>query len=252
MGDKLPKLREKLQNPDYRKEIKELAESRKDIRDFTGGCDREGVKIIAEIKRSSPSEGKIKDADPVEVAKGYERAGAYAVSVLTEENYFGGSLEFLKEVRRAVGLPLLRKDFIVHDLEIWEAKAFGADAVLLIAAILDDVQLRDFIDISLGLGLKPLVEIFNERELERTVKLYTDLVGVNNRNLKTLEVDLSVSERLLPLMKEAGVGCAVAESGIKTKADIERLMRVGADAFLVGTSLMKAPDPEKALEELLK
>ena len=140
----------------------------------------------------------------------------------------------------------------MDELELWEAKAFGADMVLLIVKILDEVKLRDFIETSLGLGLTPLVEVFNEWELERVLKYYDRLVGVNNRNLETLEVDLSVSERIIPLMKEAGVKCAVAESGISSAEDIKRLARVGADAFLIGTSLMKAEDPYRKLRELME
>ena len=251
VGDKLPKLKEKKANPDYIKRIKELAEERKDIRDFLHCCDIEKIRVIAEIKQASPSEGTIKLVDPVEVAKVYEQNGACAISVLTEENYFKGSLDFLKIVRESVNLPLLRKDFIVDELELWEAKAFGADMVLLIAKILDEVQLRDFIETSLGLGLLPLVEVFEISELEKVLKYYKTLVGVNNRNLETLEVDLSVSERVIPLMKEAGVKCAIAESGISSPQDIEKLLKVGADAFLIGTSLMKAENPAEKLKSLL-
>jgi len=249
--DKLPLLKEKLSNPDYKRKVRELAEGRREIKDFLQCWSLNKTRIIAEIKQASPSEGTIKEVDPVEVAKIYQRGGACAISVLTEENYFKGSLEFLQRVREAVELPLLRKDFIVHELEIWEAKAFGADMVLLIARILDGVQLRDFVETALGLGLLPLVEVFEERELEKVLPFYTTLVGVNNRNLETLAVDLSVSEKVIPLLKEAGVKCAVAESGIETRGDIERLQKVGADAFLVGTSLMRSPDPLKKLKELL-
>ncbi len=248
---KLPSLKKKKSDPDYRKKVRELSESRKDILDPIEVCCLKKVPVIAEIKRASPSEGTIKEADPVEVAKLYQEAGACAISVLTEENFFKGSLRFLEEVRKEVDLPLLRKDFIVDGLEIWEAKAFGADMVLLIAKILDEVKLRDFIETSLGLGLTPLVEVFDERELEKVLKYYDRMVGVNNRNLETLEVDLSVSERIVPLMKEAGVRCAVVESGIKNREDIIRLKKVGADAFLVGTSLMKSPNPGEKLKELL-
>jgi len=157
--DKLPRLKEKLLNPDYKRKVRELAEGRREIKDFLQCCDLNETRIIAEIKQASPSEGTIKEVDPVEVAKIYQRGGACAISVLTEENYFKGSLEFLQRVREAVELPLLRKDFIVHELEIWEAKAFGADMVLLIARILDGVQLRDFVETALGLGLMPLVEV---------------------------------------------------------------------------------------------
>ncbi len=251
VSDKLPKLEKKVSDPDYRRVVKELAEGRGEIRDFLKCCDKKQIRIIAEIKQASPSEGTIKEVDLVEVAKLYQKGEACAISVLTEENYFKGSLEFLQRVRGAVDLPLLRKDFIVHELEIWEARAFGADMVLLIARILDEYQLRDFVDTALGLGLLPLVEVFEEVELEKVLKHYQTLVGVNNRNLETLEVDLSVSERVLPLLKEAGVRCAVAESGIETRKDIERLLKAGADAFLIGTSLMRSENPLKKLKELV-
>jgi indole-3-glycerol phosphate synthase len=249
--DKLPKLKKKKASRDYVRKIREMAEEREDIRDFLICCNENKVRIIAEIKQASPSEGTIKIVDPVEIAKIYEQNGACAISVLTEENYFKGSLEFLKLVRENVNIPLLRKDFIVDELELWEAKAYGADMVLLIARILDEIQLRDFVEMSLGLGLLPLVEVFEYRELERVLKHYTTLVGVNNRNLETLEVDLSVSERLIPVLKEAGVKCAVAESGIEKREDIERLLKAGADAFLIGTSLMKSEKPVEKLKEFL-
>ena len=248
--DKLPQLERKKSDSSYREMIKRLASERGETLKFD--CRRKKPCIIAEIKQASPSEGLIKEVDPVKVAQGYGKAGACAISVLTEENYFNGSLQFLREIRQRVDIPLLRKDFIVDELELWEAKAFGADMVLLIVKILDEVKLRDFIETSLGLGLTPLVEVFNERELERALKYYDRLVGVNNRNLETLEVDLSVSERIIPLMKEAGVKCAVAESGISSAEDIKRLAKVGADAFLIGTSLMKAEDPYRKLRELME
>lgn len=251
VSEKLPKLEEKKNDFDYKRKIFELAQRREEIKNPFDSCCNKKVPIIAEIKQASPSEGEIKRVDPVEVAKIYEQNGACAISVLTEENYFKGSLNFLKEVRSAVNLPLLRKDFIVDELEIWEAKAFGADMVLLIVKILDEEQLRDFIELTLELGLTPLVEVFDEWELEKALKYYRDLIGVNNRNLETLKVDLRVSERLIPKMKEAGVRCAVAESGISNREDIERLLKVGADAFLVGTSLMKSSNPGKKLRELL-
>ena len=250
--DKLPKLKKKKADSEYIKKIKERAEERKLIKNFLRNCcDLKKIRIIAEIKRASPSEGTIKLVDPVEIAKTYQQNGACAISVLTEENYFKGSLNFLKQVRENVDLPLLRKDFIVDELEIWEAKAFGADMVLLIARILDDIQLRDLIETSLGLGLIPLVEIFDISEVDKVLKYYQTLVGVNNRNLETLRVDLSVSEKLIPILKEAGVKCAVAESGIATKEDINRLLKAGADAFLIGTSLMKSDNPGEKLRQLL-
>lgn len=209
------------------------------------------TRIIAEVKKASPSEGKIKDVSAPEQARLYEEAGAIAISVLTDQKFFGGSLEDLVQVRRAVGVPLLRKDFLLDPVQILEAKAYGADAVLLIVRILEDKLLEDMIDYAQELGLSPLVEVFDLKEAERALKAGAQIIGINNRDLDTLRVDVSLSERLAPQIKQMGARFVIAESGIENREQILRLENCGVDAFLVGTSLMKSPDPFKKLRELM-
>ncbi|MGH7818702.1 MAG: indole-3-glycerol phosphate synthase TrpC, partial [Candidatus Binatia bacterium] len=182
-------------------------------------------------------------------ARAYERGGARAISVLTDAPFFQGSLAYLAEIRRAVALPLLRKDFVIDGYQIEEARAFGADSVLLIVAILDDARLRDFQAASRELGLDALVEVHSGDELDRALACGATLVGVNNRDLRTFVTRLEVTEELAPRVP-AGV-VLVAESGFRSADDIDRLERAGARAFLVGESLMAAADPEAALRELL-
>lgn len=206
-------------------------------------------RMIAEIKRRSPSRGEIRpDFDAVACARAYASAGAAAISVLTDERYFGGSLELLARVREAVSLPLLRKDFIVDAYQVDEARVHGADAVLLIAAALDDGMLRELAAHAEGLGLDALVEVHDERELETALAAGADLIGINNRDLRTFETDLGVTERLAPRVPEGVV--VVAESGIFTRTDMMRLAAAGAHAFLVGESLMREPDVAGALRRL--
>ncbi|HOC00471.1 MAG TPA: indole-3-glycerol phosphate synthase TrpC [Verrucomicrobiota bacterium] len=249
-------------------------------RDFVGALRhprRGSVALIAEIKRASPSVGLIcPDFDPVRIARAYERAGAACLSVLTDKKFFEGSLESLREVRAAVDLPLLRKDFIVDERQILESIQWGADAILLIVAALDDARLRRFHRLALDAGLAVLVEVHNEAELDRAIEADARLIGVNNRDLRTFAVDLRVTERLAQRLRSApglrasaprnghadGVGadlasdCAagrilVAESGIRTRADVARLARCGVQAILVGESLMRHPNLEEKVAELL-
>jgi indole-3-glycerol phosphate synthase len=199
--------------------------------------------LIAEIKKASPSAGVIcPDFDPVRIARDYEAAGASCLSVLTDERFFQGSLQDLRRVRQVVGLPLLRKDFLVDARQVLEAIEWGADAVLLIAAILDDRQLREFQSLAAAAGLTALVEVHDEEELARAVRTGARLIGVNNRDLKTFEVDLGTTERLARRLREdpdaEGV-CLVAESGIHTRSEVHRLRKCGACAILVGESLMR-------------
>lgn len=211
------------------------------------------VALIAEVKKASPSKGVIRaDFDPVTIARQYESGGATCLSVLTDVEYFQGSLDYLREIREAVSLPLLRKDFIIDRIQILEALVSGADAILLIAACLDPRHLHDLHDEASALGLDVLVEIHNEAEWEGIIKggAAPPLVGINNRNLNTFEVDLAVSERLAPALVEAGC-FVVAESGIYTPADVKRLKKSGASAILVGESLMRQRDPGVAARELL-
>lgn len=219
-------------------------------RGFLAAVQQRKPAIIAEVKRASPSKGLIRsDFDPVWIAQRYAAAGASALSVLTEEHFFQGSLQYLAAIRAAVALPLLRKDFTLDPYQIVEARAWGADAVLLIAAILDDAQMKDLHAAAWAIGLDVLVEVHSEDELERVRGLGATLIGVNNRDLRTFVTRLATAEWLRPLMP-AGV-TAVAESGIETPADIARLRRAGYDVFLIGESLMRATDPGEALQTLL-
>jgi indole-3-glycerol phosphate synthase len=217
---------------------------------------RGDVALIAEVKKASPSAGVIcADFDPVRIAREYEAAGASCLSILTDEKFFQGSLEYLKQIRAAVDLPLLRKDFIIDERQIMEAIDWGADAVLLIAAILSDSQLESFHELATGAGLAALVEVHDEDELERAVRIGARLIGVNNRNLKTFTVDLgtteALAEKLFSAVEKADDVLLVAESGIHTRADVERLTRCGARAILVGESLMRGGDIPTKVAELL-
>jgi indole-3-glycerol phosphate synthase len=225
---------------------------------------RGNIALIAEVKKASPSAGIIcKDFDPVKIAKEFEAAGASCLSVLTDEKFFQGSLDYLRQIRNAVKLPLLRKDFVIDERQILEAVEWGADAILLIVAILTDEQLAKFHSLAIEAGLAVLVEVHDEMELERALKISPQLIGVNNRNLKTFQVDLATTERLAAKLKSsAGVppaahrrdACAtllVAESGIHSHADVERLKKCGAKAILVGESLMKNGDIKTKVRELI-
>lgn len=210
------------------------------------------VALIAEVKKASPSVGVIRpDFDPVAIAKEYEAAGASCLSVLTDEKFFQGSLEYLRQIRVAVKLPLLRKDFIIDDRQILEAVQWGADAILLIVGILSDAKLKRFHDLATEAGLAALVEVHDEEELERALKIEARLIGVNNRNLKTFSVDLATTESLAakvfatPGMEDV---LLVAESGIHTRADVDRVAKAGASAILVGESLMRGDITTKAAE----
>ncbi len=217
-------------------------------RGFRRAIQAPGLAIIAEVKRSSPSQGTIRaGADPVEIAKGYERAGAGCISVLTEPDWFNGRLEDMQEARAAIRLPVIRKDFTVDFWQIAESRLAGADAVLLIVAALGD-RLREFISFARECGIDALTEVHTRAELDIALKAGADLIGVNNRDLTTFEIDLAVSERLRPLVP-AGIPF-VSESGIATVADMKRMAAIGADAVLIGTSLMAAADPFAKLAEL--
>jgi indole-3-glycerol phosphate synthase len=209
------------------------------------------VGLIAEVKKASPSMGVIcPNFDPVRIAKEYEAAGASCLSVLTDEQFFQGSLDYLRQIRAAVKLPLLRKDFIIDDRQILEAIEWGADAILLIVAILTDEQLAKFHLLAIEAGLAVLVEVHDEEELKRALKISPALLGVNNRNLKTFKVDLATTENLAPQIIQSG-SLLVAESGIHSHADVERVQKCGAGAILVGESLVKQGDIGTKVRELL-
>lgn len=208
------------------------------------------MSIIAEVKRSSPSKGILAAiVDPAGLAKIYEDAGATVVSVLTEERRFGGSLADLVAVRGKVSLPLLRKDFMVDEYQFFEARAYGADLILLIVAALSASQLRDFSQTTRELGMRALVEVHTEAELELAMEIAPEIVGVNSRNLRTLEVDPEVFARLIPMIPDSIV--RVAESGISSRADVKYAQKCGATAVLVGEALVRDSDPASTMRALL-
>jgi indole-3-glycerol phosphate synthase len=214
------------------------------------------IALIAEVKKASPSAGVIcRDFDPVRIAKEYEAAGASCLSVLTDEKFFQGALDHLRQIRAAVKLPLLRKDFMIDERQILEAIEWGADAILLIVAILDDVRLKRFHAMAAEAGLAALVEVHDEVELERALKIGAKLIGVNNRNLKDFKVDLATTEKLAAKLFSSPVtrhsSLLIAESGIHTRADVERLKKCGANAILVGESLMRDGDIQSKVRELI-
>src|SRR3990172_3723986 len=208
------------------------------------------TRVIAEVKKASPSKGVIReDFNHLEIAETYQRNGASALSVLTDKNFFQGSIDYLSEIRHHVSIPLLRKDFVFDEYKIFEARGYGADAVLLIAAVLDDKELNDFVELSLNLGISPLVEVHDELELEMTLKTGAELIGINNRNLQTFKTDLNTTIRLISNIPDDKI--VISESGINTKEDISFLKDAGADAFLIGEALMRAADIGKKLREFV-
>lgn len=245
------KEREVNRSPEYIKELEKMIEERKEFYNFENTLMSCRTKIIAEVKKASPSEGNIKEVNPEEQAKLYERAGAIAISVLTDFNYFKGSLEDLKKVRNTVKLPLLRKDFTVDKLQILEAKAFGADIVLLIVRMLSEKELKELINFSKELGISPLVEVFTLEEAKRAIDQGAEIIGINNRDLQTFKIDLNRTRELAPKIKDMGAKFVISESGISKREEILDLMNYQVDAFLVGTSLMKSANPYKKLKELL-
>lgn len=236
-----------------------VAQARGGIRDFAGAIDRPPngkIALIAEVKKASPSAGVIcENFDPVRIAREYQAAGAACLSVLTDEKFFQGSLDYLKEIRSVVRLPLLRKDFIVDARQIREAIDWGADAILLIVAILTDEKLKEFHSLARGAGLSVLVEVHDEAELDRALAIGADLIGVNNRDLRTFKVDLAATERLARRLRCGAGGerkLLVAESGIHTADDVRRVRKAGADAILVGESLMRHENIGEKVAELIE
>jgi indole-3-glycerol phosphate synthase len=220
-------------------------------RGFAASLKGESRRIIAEVKRASPSQGLIRqEFDPIEVARALAAGRASALSVLTEERFFQGSLLYLERIQKEVPLPLLRKDFILDGYQLLEAKSFGADAVLLIAALLDRVLLKELKDEARTLSLDVLIEVHTEAELESALEASPDLIGINNRDLRTFEVKLETTERLVPMVPR-GIS-VVCESGIESVEQIKRLEGLGIHIFLVGETLMRAADPGAKLRELLE
>ena len=212
---------------------------------------RGSINVIAECKRRSPSRGVLRAAyDPVSIASGYDQAGAAAISVLTEPGFFDGSLRHLEHVREAVTIPLLRKDFIIDDYQLLEARAAGADAILLIVAALDDAALAALSTRARELGLAALVEVHSVDECKRAIDAGAEIIGVNNRNLRTLEVDLNASREIAAVIPQNVI--AISESGLKTAADLQSMQALGYRAFLIGERFMVEPDPGAALAALIE
>ena len=225
---------------------------RNDYRGFTTAIDHglDALGLIAEVKKASPSVGTIvENFDPVAIAQAYQAAGAHAISVLTDEQFFQGSLSYLTQIRQTVGLPLLRKDFILHEAQIFEAAVAGADAILLIVAALEQADLERLHETAITLGLDVLVEVHTLPELERALDCGARLIGINNRNLTTFEVDLRATEIISEEVPEDVI--LVSESGIKTQADAQRVFAAGVNALLVGESLMRTGDVAGQVKALL-
>jgi len=220
-------------------------------RGFARGLSGGTRRIIGEIKRSSPSKGLIRaDFSPVVIARDYADHGASAISVLTEERFFQGSLTYLEAIKGAVTVPLLRKDFIIDSYQVTEARSYGADAVLLIAALLDPSLLRELRVTAAALSLDTLVEVHNEEELERALEAGAEIIGINNRDLRTFQVSLATTEKLAPRVPAGTL--IVCESGIDGAEQIRQVERWGIRTFLIGESLMRAPNPGEKLQELLR
>lgn len=233
--------------------LKAAAVQRNDFGGFRAALDRGPGRlgVIAEVKKASPSVGLIDpDFDPVRQAKRYLEGKASCLSILTDERYFQGSLSYLTEISRFSSAPLLRKDFTIHEVQIHEASVSGADAILLIVAALDDATLRHLYQEAKSLMLDVLVEVHDMREMERALELGADLIGINNRNLKTFEVDLATTEQLAEEAPDEVL--LVSESGIKTREDAIRVLEAGANAVLVGEALMRAHDPSREIEAYLE
>jgi indole-3-glycerol phosphate synthase len=208
------------------------------------------TRLIAEVKRASPSRGILcPNFDPVELAKNYVKGGAVAISVLTEANYFEGSIDHLAAIRDEIELPLLRKDFIFDQYQIYESRAYGADAILLIVASLNQEQLEELVSLSHSLGLNCLVEVHNEDEVKRALLSQARIIGINNRDLNTFTTDISTSRRLRPLIPQGRI--VVSESGIRSRSDVERLKRWGVNAILVGEALVISSDIHTKVRELI-
>lgn len=223
----------------------------RDVKPYITATKENPIRIIAEVKKASPSKGVIKeDFDPVVIAQSYSNSGASAISVLTEPHYFQGSLEYLTQIRRYVPTPLLRKDFIVDKYQIVEALVYGADFILLIAKALSTKELKELYDYALYVGLEVLVEIHDSADLTKAMKCGANIIGINHRNLDTFEMDMSLCDKLIPMIPNGKI--IVAESGVSNIQTIKRLSEIGADAFLIGEHFMRASSIEDEFEKFLR
>ncbi len=223
----------------------------RDVKPHLTSTKEDPYRIIAEVKKASPSKGVIReDFDPLQIAQDYEKAGANAISVLTEPHFFKGDLEYLTGIRRYVGTPLLRKDFIISEYQLVEALVYGADFVLLIAKALSKKELKDLLNYTWHLGMNALVEIHDKEDLKKAIFAGADIIGINHRNLETFELDMELCHKLIQLIPNGKI--IVAESGINDKSVIEELSKVGVDAFLIGEHFMRQDDIVKSVSELKK
>lgn len=231
--------------------LKEQSKKKQKARSFGAALkSNTNIRIIAEIKKASPSLGIIRENfNPVEIARIYEASGAAAISVLTDEKFFKGSLSYLIDVKKSVNLPILRKDFIVDAYQIYEARSAGADAILLIAALLSKEEIQHYLELAKELDMDCLVEVHSETELKKVLQTNADIIGINNRDLATFKTDLETTLRLRPMIPAEKI--VVSESGIKSRTDVEKLMKEGVDAILVGETFMKSHDISAKLRELL-
>ena len=230
--------------------LKERITPQEAPKDFASALRGDNIRLIAEIKRASPSRGVLCDhINPAELAQIYYQGGAAAISVLTEANFFLGSISDLELTRKAVDLPLLRKDFIFDPYQVYETRAYGADALLLIVAILSQTELEELLSLSYSLGLRCLVEVHNESEVERAIKSHTEIIGINNRDLTTFAVDIRTTQRLRPLIPDEKI--VVSESGIRNRDDVEKLEEWGVDAMLIGEAFVTAGDILDKMRQLV-
>ncbi len=243
--------KQKISYKTLRTDVEKSFGSRKVISFYNALKNYEKISIIAEVKKASPSKGLIRpDLNHMDVAREYLKSDVQAMSVLTETDFFLGKPDFLRDISRISQIPLLRKDFVIDDYQIYEARGLGASAILLIAAILDDKTMSDFMDTARGLNLDCLVEVHDAEELRRVNALGARIVGVNNRNLKTFEEDLGTTERLLGLLEEREKKVLVSESGIRSSRDLEYVERIGADAALIGELFMRHQNISSAVDDL--
>ncbi|MDA3924407.1 MAG: indole-3-glycerol phosphate synthase TrpC [Kiritimatiellae bacterium] len=237
----------KCKNHISQSEIERIAAARTGFRGFEDSLNQDGVRIISEIKRASPSRGDINpDLNPATVAQAYQEGGAAALSVLTEPNFFKGTQEDLKSARAAIELPVLRKDFIIEPYQVYESAAIGADAILLIVRILDDAMLCNLYSLARRLGLDVLTEVFDEEDAKRAAALKATMIGINNRDLAHFKTDINHAVRIAKLLPESA--SVVAASGVHNKADIELNLNNGIRRFLIGEALVKQPDPVATLK----
>ena len=232
-------------------ELKQIWRDAKPTRDFKAAISKPGkINLIAEIKKASPSKGLIReDFDPIAIARIYQANGAAAISVLTDERFFQGRLSYLADVRRVTSIPLLRKDFIIDEYQIYQARAAGADAILLIAAILKLEKMQDFLSVAHELGLDCLVEVHTESELEKVLKTDAQIIGINNRNLKIFKTDINTTFHLKKNLPDGKI--VVSESGIRSRRDVKMLQECGVDAILVGEALMRSTEIGDKISKLM-